>query len=294
LALQTDLSASKWLRDNFDKGCTLQQLISLPKDTADPVFRKRQAEIQDEMEDKRSRYMIVRAGEVTVDAVSMSSKEADALAHRQFNRDEIDRVFGYPEGYWSAKANRANSEAAKASLIEQAVWPLACDLAGDATVQIVRRNYEDDLRCEPEDFRPRDRVLALAEQKQHWTVKRIKEARAELGLEPLGDERDDLLVPELQKQSVPDSGEAAPENAAHAEQAFSEKALDFEACSADLRKWQSIALRRLKNGEPPGEYEFESMYIPSEVHDDILSNLKSARSEGEVKAAFAVPFRFPY
>jgi HK97 family phage portal protein len=295
LALQADLSAAKWQRDTFDKGCTLQMLISLPKDIAGPEFKKRQAEIQAEMEEQRSRYMVVRAGEVTAEPVSMSTKDAELLAARAFSRDEIDRVFGYPEGYWSQKANRSNSEAAKASLIEQAVWPLLSAMASDVTLQLVHRCYGEEYTCLPQDIRPRDRVMALAEQKQQWVVKKVSEARAEMGLDPLGDERDDLTVSELTKQGLGGGvggGEAQIQGEQNPGGRFA--AFDFEACNTDLRKWQGIALRKLKTGERPGEYDFESVYIPPDVHYDILTNLKTATSEEEVKAAFAVPFRFPY
>jgi HK97 family phage portal protein len=295
LALETDLSAARWTRDNFDKGCTLQMLLSLPKDIPESLFKKQQAEIRSEMEEQRSRYMVVRAGEVTATPVSLSSHDADTLAHRAFDRTTIDRVFGYPEGYWSVQANRANAEAAKASLVEQAIWPLLTNLAAEATAQGLTRYYGDDLVLLPEDIRPRDRAMDLAEKRQHWVVTRVKEARQQIGLEPLGDDRDELLVPELQAQGGGlGNGPPVPPDGAAPDMFGSAKAFDFETCQEDLRRWRSIAARRLKNGEAPGDYDFESDAIPPEVRADILINLKSATTDEEVKAAFAVPFRALY
>jgi hypothetical protein len=57
----------------------------------------------------------------------------------------------------------------------------------------------------------------------------------------------------------------------------------------DLKRWQSIARRNLKNGESPA-YDFESDHITPEVKADILEALEGAETEEEVKAAFFAPF----
>ena len=59
-----------------------------------------------------------------------------------------------------------------------------------------------------------------------------------------------------------------------------------KAAKADLRRWKSVALRRLKAGENPGEYEFETDWIPLDKILQVREALKGAETEGDVKAAF--------
>ena len=58
----------------------------------------------------------------------------------------------------------------------------------------------------------------------------------------------------------------------------------------DLRRWRSVALRRLKSGDSPA-YEFQSDYIPPGQAAEILDALRAAKTVEEVKAAFAAGFR---
>ena len=64
----------------------------------------------------------------------------------------------------------------------------------------MRRFYTDDLLGEFEDVRPRDRALLVQERRTYWQVQKVSEAREELGLDPLGDERDEKLISELRAQ----------------------------------------------------------------------------------------------
>ena len=59
-----------------------------------------------------------------------------------------------------------------------------------------------------------------------------------------------------------------------------------KAAKADLRRWKSVALRRLKAGENPGEYDFESESIPADVARQVKAMLDGAGSEEDVAVAF--------
>ena len=291
LELEGDTAAAQWNRDTFNDGLTLRMLIGLRADMADRVYQKAKAELIEELVNKGRRFLIARAGDVSATNLSMTHKDAEFLSLRAFSRDIIDRVYQIPEGYWSAKANRATAEAAKASMIESAVWPLALAFSGAITRQIVMPYYGDNLRAEFEDLRPRDRMLQIAERKVYWQVKIVDEAREELGLEPLGDERGETLVSQIAKPTPPQfGGSPGGQPPPGAPQQQPPQLQDTKALSDDLRRWQGIALRRIKAGEPAA-YDFESEHIPPHVSAGIKVGLSEAANEKEVKAAFAAGFR---
>jgi len=279
MALEADTSAAAWNRDTFEAGLTLQTLLSLPQETSEANFKMLQQEIVDELVDKGRRWFITRSGDVKAEHFGMTHQDAEFLQGRAFSRNEIDRVYGFPEGYWSVQANRANAEAAKATVIENAVWPMACRFAAAMTGQILKRYYVDDLRGLFEDVRPRDRALQVEERKVNWRVMTIDEARTELGLDPL----DDSLVGEtLVPLAIASKGGGG---------GFGGMIPPSEQeMKADLRRWESIARRRLRIGDDPAAYEFVSDYIPADVASAIKVGLADAATEEEVKAAFAAGF----
>jgi hypothetical protein len=65
---------------------------------------------------------------------------------------------------------------------------------------------------------------------------------------------------------------------------------DDRKAKADERRWRSVALRQLKAGKP-AMYNFESEYIPTGRHAQIITALEVATTPQEVKAAFAARFQ---
>ena len=177
-------------------------------------------------------------------------------------------------------------------MIESAVWPLALSFASAITRQIIMRYYGENLRAEYEDFRPRDRMLQIAERKVYWQVKKVDEAREELDLEPLGGELGETLVSQIAKPTPPQfgglpGGQPAPGTPPQQQPPQLE---DTKAITDDLRRWQGISLRRVKAGESAA-YDFESDHIPEDMSAHIKAALIEAASDKEVKAAFAAGFR---
>lgn len=277
LALETDDGARKWNRDTFDNEATLRKIISLPKELSRPEFDRRKTEIIDEFVENRRRLMVARAGDVTVQDIGLSHDDLEFLAGREFTREEIDRVFGVPAGFWAKEATRANAEAAKATMIEQGVWPVLVGLSEEITAQIVAPYYGEDLRGQFDDIRPRDRRLLVEERRQYWQVKTVDEARGDLGLDPLEDELlGGTLVPLAIRPQQPTLGGMPALRGGNGEM------------RADLRRWRSVALRRFREGKSPTEYDFESEHIPNDVWRDVMDGLACAETEDEVKAAFEV------
>jgi len=277
MALETDIAAARWNRDTFTNDVTLRTLITLPSEMSRPDYDRARREILDELVEKQRRFMIARGGDVTVTPMSITHKDLEFLKGREFTREEIDRVFGVPAGFWAKEATRANSEAAKATLIEQAVWPLCTLMQDEITAQILIPDYTDNLRGRFDDIRITDRGIILEERKVNWQVMTVDEARGELGKDPLGDE---TLVGMMGKlgTELPMPIMAATKSANGAE------------LKADLKRWESVSRRQLKRGEP-ALYDFESEYIPGEMHASILTQLEAASTDEEVKAVFAAGFR---
>ena len=277
MALETDIAAARWNRDTFTNDVTLRTLITLPSEMSRPDYDRARREILDELVEKQRRFMIARGGDVTVTPMSITHKDLEFLKGREFTREEIDRVFGVPAGFWAKEATRANSEAAKATLIEQAVWPLCTLMQDEITAQILIPDYADNLRGRFDDIRITDRGIILEERKVNWQVMTVDEARGELGKDPLGDE---TLVGMMGKlgTELPMPIMAATKSANGAE------------LKADLKRWESVSRRQLKRGEP-ALYDFESEYIPGEMHASILTQLEAASTDEEVKAVFAAGFR---
>jgi len=295
MALKTDKGAQKWNQDTFKDGVPFRTILSVPENMSTPNYERLKQEVYDEFEE-RKRMLLVRGGDLNANELGLSNKDMEFLAGREFTREEIDRVFGVPAGFWAKEATRANTEGARSILIELAVWPLLQMMAEEVDAQVVRRYYEENITVQPEDIRPRDRALLVTERTQYWQVQTVDEAREELGLAPLEDkELGAKLVPLAVKgaPAVPFGGVNPLEKEPEAEEDEEpEKPEELEKdAKADLRRWKSVALRRLKANENPGEYEFESDCIPADVARQVKAMLDGAGSEDEVKAAFAASER---
>ena len=284
MALETDQSAKAWNWRTFDDNMVLQTILSLPKEMSPPNFAMVKADLITELLEKRRRFLITRAGDVDAKVLGISHKDAEFLAGREFGREEIDRIFGVPAGFWAKEATRANSEAARATLIESTVHPLHILAAETITTQIIRPRYGDDLRGAFDDIRPRNRALEVQERRTYWQVKTVDEAREDLGLEPMSDQ-------ELGATLVPIATKSQGGGEPFAEPPGQEPDQATKAARDDLRRWEGIARRRLTAGEDPGGYEFASADIPADICAAVKANLSTVTTAEEVKAAFAAGFR---
>lgn len=285
LELETDYAAAKWNRETFIKEASLRLLLGLPKEMGKRDYEMRKAELEELLTKKGLRYVISRAGDLTATVLDSTHKDLEFGEGRIQNREAIDRVFGVPAGFWAKEASRANTEAARATLIEYTVYPLHVATAEAITSQIIIPRYGDSLRGRFEDIRPRDRSLLIDERRQYWQVATVDEARSDLGRAELEDaELGRTLVPRAtQAQAAP-----APDQAF---MSMPTKAIQDRAIREDLRRWQSVALRRLGKGEKPGDYDFVSDHIPGSLVMSIKALLAEATTDEEVKAAFAATFR---
>ena len=288
LELETDHAAATWNRETFIKEAALRLLLGLPKEMGKRDYEVRKTELEELLAKKGLRYVISRAGDLTATVLDSTQKDLEYMEGRIQNREAIDRGFGVPAGFWAKEASRANTEAARATLIEFTVHPMHVATAEAITSQIIIPRYGEGLRGRFEDIRPRDRKLLVVERRQYWQVKTVDEARGDLGLTELEDgELGSTLVPLATKpQGVAAQGQpfmSMPTKAAQ------DLPVD-RAIRDDLRRWQSVALRQLRKGKKPYDYDFVSNYIPADTVANIYKALVGVSTEQEVKAAFAATF----
>ena len=244
LALQSDDQAARLGLEDLENGLTLRSVISLRSDIRPNEFERARKKIE-EGQKAGQRYLVTPAGEIKVEPLSISQRDAEFLTSREFNRDEIDRIYGIPTGFWTDRANRSNSEQAVNTFREFTIWPLMELLAEDLTVQVIDRYYGEMLRGKFDDIRPVNQTTEIEKERNDRETMTYNEARAVKGLDPHPD--DDVgnapfqAAPEIAKLKVQQGfatqqAEAATEAAAaraEIEREITEDAEEDEAVSED-------------------------------------------------------------
>lgn len=309
-----DLAMARWNANFFSKeNAAPTGVIAVPRDTLDGDLARVRMEIQDFFGgDGKRRVAVARAGDLTWTAFDRSQKDMEFLSGRQFNAKLIDTVFGFPEGYWSKDATRANSEGAKATMIENAVWPKLVMLAEDLNAQLVRQWYGEGIRATFEDIRPRNRTLELEEFKAYQAVRTVDELRKMIGDDEIGDVRGLMLVAEIAKGTPIPTSEpsllmeeeiAAMEEEAAAAMPDEPIADELPAEDAPVedvpldeaemvkalhrQQWERKAIKALKSNKSAA-VRFESAAIPADEQQRIRAALAAAEDAAAVRAAFKV------
>lgn len=294
LILEGDMEAAKLMRNMFEKGLSLRALISLKEGMAPNEFEVAKQDIITSQKEG-DQYLITRGGDLDVKSLTLTQKDAEFLASRQFNRDEIDRVYGVPEGFWSVKANRANSEQAFATLNNLTIWPLMNLLSEEITSQVLHRYYSPDLVGNFDDIRSKDRVLELKETDSQRAVMTWNEAREGEGLEPV-DNGDipfvalkDLALEWTRQNDIFDTPEPPPQLApftsSEPEPESGELPDDEDDETKALTDWQQLAIYRLKNRPTPTSVYLDDN-IPEADSYRIAAILGHCHTEAAIKAVF--------
>jgi HK97 family phage portal protein len=198
--IEMEIAMGFWNKNFFDEQNGIPDgLISVNKDTLDSDLARIRQEIRDFFGGTRRGVAIARETDMKYQAWGRSQKDAEFIQGADLVAKQIGRTMGFPDGYWSESANRANAEQARATMIAGAVWPLLVALHEDMNAGVIKRWWGDNFRAEFKDIRPEDRALKVSEQTlriQYWTV---NELRAEDGKDPLEDPRGEMFVAEVGK-----------------------------------------------------------------------------------------------
>ena len=264
--LQGNEARMKWNRDFFSINRAMPEgaLSVDPMTTQADVDTLREELIARHGGGQR-RIAVFRAGEIDFERFALTQEEMDFLSGMRFDGELIDRVCGFPGGYWDAKANRANAEQAERSLARDTITPILAGFASAIDAQIIDCDYEhegEDLTCAFDSVVPEDRDLAVREFEIYRDVRTLDEAREMLDLPPLGGELGAtpyLLVPALGQMMTMG---LAPVPAPPAKRA------DMRD---DLRKWRRVVAKAVAKGGTPRR--FFSDVIPGDIAAGIVEKL---------------------
>ncbi len=323
--IQSDLAASAWNLNFFDENNGVPDgMIGLSPDALDQDVERVRWELRDFFGGTKRGMAVARTGDMKYQEFGRSQKDMEFSQGREFASKVIGRTLGFPDGYWSDLANRANAEQARRTMISGAVWPLLVRLAEDMNAQrrgVVQRWYGDQFRVEFKDIRPEDKEGKRAELTAYQPFYTLNELRELTGQEAFAkdDVRGLMLVAEVTKGApLPgtpaalmledlqaEKDEAAAQEAAAQVEAGEipdptleeplpddiapEEEMPIEAAPVkavdDLALWETKALHDFKRRGRVYR-SFISDTIDADEHAAISAALKVAQSVQEVKAAF--------
>jgi len=304
-AAEGDWHMARWNSKFFDKdNAKFPGILTFAESIPDQTWAQMQREFKDASgSSNRSLRMLRGVGNGSVNWVqtTVSQRDMEFLEGRAFNRDEIYSVMAPGlASITSVNATEANAVAGRATLVSQAVWP-TCVMIAEKFANDVLPYYGEGLVCEFDDPRVGDRSIELEERRLFQYVHTVAEVRDKYdGDQPLGDERDDLLVPQVDKLGQrAEPGETPPQLAtftgeAPAQEQDEPKPDPEDDDSGDMErerqeetaKWRRYALKR--GGEDGAAFKCE--HLPDDVAEVIRQRLLLAQSDMEVKAAFVGPF----
>lgn len=309
LAVQADSARAQWSRDFFGKDNAVPTaVIGLPQETSDPDFERVEAQIREEFGGRR-RVAITRAGDFTVQTVQQTLVDMQMVESRSLSRQEIDRVYGIPDGLFSGAASGDSRLALESTLATNTVQPVLDYFAEEWTARLTPFYREAGLTMYARSVVPRDRALAVQEYAIFSLDRTVNENREELGLPRLELDGADVPVRLLDRggDAGPGvgglAGAAAPvavmndeagkaavagHNAVYGEEidaVGTEQAR--EGVRAELRRWRRVALREVRAGRKALERPFASDILPEGVSATVRAGLARAVDEEGVRAVFA-------
>lgn len=293
LVAQGDVGMQEWNTRLFkENNARLPGILSFKDMIADPTWNKIKEDTR-EASKKRELLMLRGVGDnVNWLQNAVSQREMEFLAGRKANKEEIMSTIA-PGSYTmlSENSTEANSIVGRAAFSEYAVYPKHVLMAEKITSAILPAYGGRQLIGHFEDIRVTDKDMKLREQEKFEQSHTLKEVREEIyGDIPLGDERDNLLISQINSATgkveppVNEVNNVKPDNK-EAEVMDDKQPKDNEANKAmreDLSRWQRKALKKVGSFVP-----FDSDAIPLHVRTQIESALPSCKSDIEVRRVFA-------
>ena len=309
LGIQHDYAQQKWQRDFFAEDNAIPSaIISVPATTSPVDFDRQRAILSQQMSEGQKR-LFTRSGDLTVETITQTLEQMQIIESRNFNRDEIDRIYGVPEGLISGGLSGDSRLAAEIAFARNTIQPLLDYMAEQFTADLAPF-YGGEVVFRAPNVIPQDRALEVQEYSIYSQDRSVDENRGELGLEPanLPPELKELATipvrllnmvrvaqepptdPQQEGQEAQEEpqqagdmiGSQSPENVVD-EQAG--KAIQL-AIDTELKQWRKVAVKEYKDGRNPAERQFDCVAIDDTHKASILAALTVAEDESEVKAAF--------
>lgn len=302
-----DLSMQAWNTNLFGEGNgQLRGVLAFKEMVNDSTWSDIKKQIR-EAGRKREHMLLRGVGEGGVDWMqnAVSQKEMEFLEGRKFNKEEIWTVLA-PGLYsmLSENATEANSRTGQSAFKDLTIYPMHVMLNEEISNKILPLYGTDKARPlvgEFEDVRGEDRELKLKEIDEYAKTHTIAEIREEFyGDEPLGDERDELLVAQVNAQSggiqeppepptapkVPGQGQMpmrdAQEQPQEQEQPDDEaKPTRAQKSILELDTWQRKAVKDVGK-----RVKFNPEFITEEVSAYVNQFLPGCVSKSAVKSVF--------
>jgi phage portal protein BeeE len=298
LVAQGDLGMQNWNTTLFkENNARLPGIITFANMIEKGEWDKIKADTR-EAAKNRSLMMLrgVGQGDVKWLQNAVSQKDMEFLAGRAFNKSEIYGVLAPGlEAMTDPSATEANANAGERTFMAKKIWPMLVRMAEKIGNSILPA-YGKNLIAEFEDVRISDRQLELQEMTEYAKSHTVKELRTKYYQDkPLGDERDDLFVTQVNAQTgkpepepapvvvAPPQPEAKPETIQGEEplEEVDEAEAENNALKADLDKWKRKALKHIGQCVP-----FESEVIPLDILSDISAKLPVCKTDTDVRALF--------
>lgn len=282
VTLQGDLSMRKTNTTNYTEyGGAPQSILAFKDFVAEPAWSSIKEEKR--LAAKRNEMMMLRG---VGDGVSwlqraLSNKDMDYIAGLKQNMTDVfNRMCPGLLSMLSDSATEANALAARATYAEKTLYPMGEAIAQKITTDILPV-YGRKLVAMFDDPRVVDRKLELEEMAEFSKYHTIQEVREKYyQAEPLGDERDNLLVSQVTAKAEPKEEQPPATNMPEEATPSQDGAVD--AMKADLMRWKRLALRKFGKEQP----KFYSEHIPDTLNREIAAKLKSCQSPVDVAELF--------
>lgn len=305
LGIQSDHAQAVWQRDFYkEDNAVPSAIISVPADTNEIDFDRQRALLAEQLRNGQKR-LFTRSGDLKVEMISQTLEQMQIIQSRQFNREEIDAVYGIPKGLISGGLSGDSRLAAEIAFARNTVQP-ALDYFAEQMSADLAPYYGEDVVIVAPNVIPQDRALAVQEYNAYAQDRTINENRKVLGLDEVEippelseiapfiqlpvrmlsqaltragvDNINTLTDPDQPVGTLP--GAQAPA-AIVKEQAG--KATQM-AIDTELARWKKVALKAVREGKP--QREFVSEVLPPEIKAAIATALAGASSEDDVRKAF--------
>lgn len=283
LPVDADLAMARWNGSFFGQNNTMPSaIISLssgqpgtPIDPADVNAVKN--ELSEEYSAAARKTVVTNAYDMAVQLLGYNAKDMDFLAGREFEKEEIYHILGYPPGYADKNATESNATVGYNKFLNR-IYNTHILYSEQITAQIIVPWYGDDLEARFEDIRPVNKDMELREAEAAKGDMTINERRARYWKLPPIEGGDELPSTGSPLDTEYPAFDMAPQ--------FNPlNSVPENARSIDLRNWKSKAIKALKNAQP-ALVKFVTKSIEPNLVEAINAGLDAAETIEDVREVF--------